>query len=240
LEGVSVGDGNYVFRADVYDGTGPSANLVYGQDVTATVSGGAYTLVLSPVQAGDLNDAFTEGPRFLETTVLSGPSGAINETLQPRQEIASVPFALNASGGSWSPGDIKIAATDPTNPPTGWLNCNGDVYDGSQPEYGDLYAAIGDAFNVGGEPGEHFRVPDLRGKFPAGHDDAGDEEFNEIGDTGGSESHDHGGESSMGGASQSVKRGPYENYGSHLDHTHTLNSDAHVPPYVTVGFLIKL
>jgi microcystin-dependent protein len=242
LEGAPVEDGDYVFRAEIYDGAGPGATLLYEQEVTATVSGGAYTLVLFPDQAGDLSDTFTEGPRFLEITVVSGPPGPIGETLQPRQEIASVPFALNASGGSWSSGDIKIAAYDPTSPPSGWLNCDGDLYDGSQPEYADLYDAIGEAFNIGGEIGDQFRVPDMQGKFPAGHDSDGNgnEDFAEIGQEGGDKSHDHGGDASMSGGDQTAKRGGYDATAAKVDHTHTLNSDDHIPPYMTVGFLIKL
>jgi microcystin-dependent protein len=241
LAGAPVEEGNHDFDVRICDA---SCNTVYyQQSVTAEVSGGAYTLVLSRAQAGALNAAFTEGPRYLEITVVSGPSGPIGETLQPLQQIASVPFALNASGasGSWSPGDIKIAAYDPTSPPEGWLNCNGDVYDGALPEYADLYAAIGTAFNTGGETGDQFRVPDLRGRFPAGyHFPVGDAEgdFAAIGETGGNKSHDHGGVTAV-TTSHSERGTQPDMRAAHRNHTHPINADTHVPPYVTLGFLVK-
>lgn len=50
--------------------------------------------------------------------------------------------------------------------PTGYLECNGDIL--SRTTYATLYAAIGTAFNTGGESGSQFRVPDMRGRIPIG------------------------------------------------------------------------
>jgi microcystin-dependent protein len=52
--------------------------------------------------------------------------------------------------------------------PTGYLECNGDVF--QQSLYPDLYAIIGKKFNIGGEATTSFRLPDLRGEFIRGWD----------------------------------------------------------------------
>lgn len=52
--------------------------------------------------------------------------------------------------------------------PDGWLVANGQrVLKASFP---DLYSAIGDTFNLPGDPATEFRVPELRGEFIRGMD----------------------------------------------------------------------
>lgn len=53
-------------------------------------------------------------------------------------------------------------------PPGGWLECAGQLL--TQATYPALFAAIGTAFNVGGEAATDFRLPDLRGEFMRGWD----------------------------------------------------------------------
>lgn len=48
---------------------------------------------------------------------------------------------------------------------SGWLQCDGTLYLGT--DYPDLFAAIGTTYNSGGDPSDHFRVPDLRGRVRA-------------------------------------------------------------------------
>lgn len=50
--------------------------------------------------------------------------------------------------------------------PTGWLRCDGAEV--SQATYANLFAAIGTAFNIGGEGPGNFRLPDMRQRFPLG------------------------------------------------------------------------
>ncbi len=52
--------------------------------------------------------------------------------------------------------------------PDKWLPCNGGTYNVTDPEYSQLYTAIGKTFNTGGELSNQFRVPDLRGRFIRG------------------------------------------------------------------------
>lgn len=53
--------------------------------------------------------------------------------------------------------------------PTGWLECDGTEYSQTG-DYANLYAAIGDAYNIGTETAGYFRLPDLRGEFIRGFD----------------------------------------------------------------------
>lgn len=46
--------------------------------------------------------------------------------------------------------------------PTGWLLCDGSLL--NRADQPNLFAAIGTAFNTGGEAGTQFRIPDLRGR----------------------------------------------------------------------------
>lgn len=63
------------------------------------------------------------------------------------------------------PGSI-MAYGGETAPP-GWVFCDGVSYDGAQPQFADLFDAIG--HNFGGS-GNTFQVPDLRGQFLRGRD----------------------------------------------------------------------
>jgi hypothetical protein len=103
-----VRDGDYLLRAEVFDAAVGGAPL-YAQDVLVSLAGGSYTLVLSPGTPGELAAAFAGAPRFLELTVVSGPDGPIGETLL-RQEVGSVPFALNAAGAPAGDDGVPVGA----------------------------------------------------------------------------------------------------------------------------------
>ncbi len=95
LGGQPVTDGSYVFRAAIYSHASTGTAVWTSADTTVSVAGGAYTLTLFPATTGELSAAFSESSRFLEITVVSGPGGPVNEVLMPRQEIASVPYAMS-------------------------------------------------------------------------------------------------------------------------------------------------
>lgn len=61
------------------------------------------------------------------------------------------------------------ADTDPSTLDVRALACDGSTV--SEVTYADLFAEIGTLWNIGGEPGGEFRLPDWRGKFPRGWDD---------------------------------------------------------------------
>jgi len=63
---------------------------------------------------------------------------------------------------------------DPTKLPVGWLVADGSSYsDSAADPYNPLYQVIGLTFTPGTDPAGTFRVPDLRGQFIRGWNDAG-------------------------------------------------------------------
>lgn len=58
-----------------------------------------------------------------------------------------------------------------TTAPDGWLLCYGQVL--SRSSYPDLFVALSTTYNIGGEAGTDFRIPDLRGRAIAGVDNMG-------------------------------------------------------------------
>ena len=72
-----------------------------------------------------------------------------------------------ATFGSVPPGSVFCFAAQ--SPPTGYLECKGQVVARSG-TYQQLFDAIGTAFNTGGESSSQFRLPDLRGEFVRGYD----------------------------------------------------------------------
>jgi microcystin-dependent protein len=62
--------------------------------------------------------------------------------------------------------------------PTGWLLLYGQVL--SQTTYPGLFAAVGTAYNTGGEGSGNFRLPDCRGRTTVGVDNMGGEAANRI------------------------------------------------------------
>lgn len=67
-----------------------------------------------------------------------------------------------------------FTSTDPTKLPVGWLVADGSSYtdDPTSPYY-PLYQVIGLTFTPGTDPAGTFRLPDLRGQFIRGWNDAG-------------------------------------------------------------------
>ena len=62
--------------------------------------------------------------------------------------------------------------------PPQYLLCDGSPY--SSTTYSALYSAISTAYNTGGEDSGFFRVPDLRGRVPAGKDNMGGTAANRL------------------------------------------------------------
>lgn len=72
-----------------------------------------------------------------------------------------------SNGGIADPGDVKFVAF--STAPTGWLKANGAAI--SRSTYANLFAAIGTTFGAG-DGSTTFNLPDLRGEFIRGWDDA--------------------------------------------------------------------
>lgn len=109
------------------------------------------------------------------------------------------------------PGAITAHAC--TNPPSGWLACNGDPV--SRATYAALFAAIGTTYGAG-DGSTTFNVPNLKGAVPVGYD-SGQTEFNALNKSGGAKTH-----------SLTVSEMPSHNHGvTDPGHRHMIN--AHYP-----------
>jgi hypothetical protein len=95
--GVIVPDGTYVLQFQIYDTPSASTTPLFEQQLTANVVNGLYNVLLSDNQGGALGDAFTGATRYLQLKIITSPGGTYdNLVLSPRQQIASVPYALVA------------------------------------------------------------------------------------------------------------------------------------------------
>ncbi|MBS1687751.1 MAG: tail fiber protein [Bacteroidetes bacterium] len=72
--------------------------------------------------------------------------------------IAQIPGTIIAYGGTWE--SLKHIEVE------GWLVCDGRLYDRTDVKYQRLFNAIGTSW--GGDGGNKFAVPDLRGLFLRG------------------------------------------------------------------------
>lgn len=70
--------------------------------------------------------------------------------------------------------------------PAGWLLCDGSEV--AQATYARLFARVGTTFNAGGEGAGNFRLPNIKGRVLVGRD-AGQTEFDVLGETGGEKTH---------------------------------------------------
>ena len=76
-----------------------------------------------------------------------------------------MPYGYASGGGTVLPPGTILDFGGPT-PPAGWLECDGSTV--SKTTYAALYAAIGDAYAVGGEPTGQFRLPNSKGRVRIG------------------------------------------------------------------------
>ena len=79
-----------------------------------------------------------------------------------------LPVGVTGGSGLTLGGPVgMIAPFAMASPPTGWLACDGTVYNSSAlTQYASLYTAIGNTW--GGSDGTDFQVPDLEGAFLRG------------------------------------------------------------------------
>jgi hypothetical protein len=225
-------DGQYVLHARIYEDAGGTQLVYDAGEMTVPVVGGAYALVLSPATAGDLAEAFADSPRFLEIEVVSVNGQMLQpaEILLPRQEIASVPYALNGSGSGVPTGTVVPFAGAVA--PSGWQLCDGSEVD--RTAFSDLFAVVGETYGPG-DGTTTFNLPDLRGRVPFGLD-PGDTDFDSLAESGGSKNHNH----SMGTSTQTIGTNiEAGNYFAHRDHKHNLGNGGNVPPYVVLNWIIK-
>jgi len=89
--GIAVPNGVYNLRFRLFDHPTAASTLVFEQTLQTQVTSGLYNVILSNNGSYDLGDiAALNTQLFMEVTVLVSPP----ITLLPRQQLASVPFAL--------------------------------------------------------------------------------------------------------------------------------------------------
>jgi microcystin-dependent protein len=104
-----------------------------------------------------------------EGYAVKGTGGQMSQLVSTRN-LSKAFYILNDQGDpanlapSVPPGTIMAFAGQ--NAPSGWLLCDGSVL--AEDFAPALFAAIGSAYNTGGEGTGNFRVPDLRGRVPMG------------------------------------------------------------------------
>lgn len=121
-------------------------------------------------------------------------------------------FAINLfmDGVSFSPGAIVPIIS--TTTPSGWLICDGKEI--SKTTYYNLYAAIGDTYNLGTEQSGKFRVPNIIDKILIQKQSA-------INVYGGSNSHSHSVNANLSAASTSVNHNhPTNTYNNSFNQDH--------------------
>jgi microcystin-dependent protein len=141
--------------------------LIFSAVDPVGVTNGLFTVML------DYGAAFDGSQRYLRIGVR--PHGDTNSYtfLSPPQTLTAAPYAIYAEnvGPSSSVPPGSIMAYMGTNPPSGWLLCDGSAV--SRTLYSRLFAVIGVA-NGYGDGMNTFNLPDLRAMFLRGVDgDAG-------------------------------------------------------------------
>jgi microcystin-dependent protein len=120
----------------------------------------------SPNEFKKLN--FTAKNAYFKIKVEIKKTSEVTFTTVHDDYMAEVPYARYAENGV-PVGTISTYSGPKTKIPEGWLLCDGASYDGSSPDYKQLYDVIGTAWGTSG--GTQFNVPDLRGQFVRGVDE---------------------------------------------------------------------
>ncbi|SMD18094.1 phage tail protein [Rhizobium sp. RU36D] len=161
LAGAIAGKANAAHAHAIADITGLSAALAAKQD-----AGAAFSLdSLSDVQGAA--GAAVNYVLVKSTTGTWEPSSAI-AALGPHQHAQADIVGLSASLREVAPPGA-VSAFAMSSAPVGWIKANGAAV--SRSTYSALFAAIGTTFGVG-DGSTTFNLPDLRGEFVRGWDDA--------------------------------------------------------------------
>jgi microcystin-dependent protein len=185
--------GTYAIQSRLWDSQTANAatDLIWAQQQNVTVQGnGVFNVILGApggsaipgliTAVNDLTFAFTAPNRFLGLTVVSNNGVGIPGATEilPRQQLLSVPFALqaqraqvastldnNLSDALCPVGSVISFAG--ANAPNGWLVCDGRAL--SSAAYPTLFGTISNNWGAGlAGTTNDFNLPDLRGMFLRG------------------------------------------------------------------------
>ncbi len=169
--GAPLPNGPYVLQFALFD-QAVGGSSVWQEQQTVSLLQGGFNVVLGTVNPA-LATVFTNANRFLQLTVLQNPAGSnVNQTILPRQQLLSSPYAFMASSlikefqdALCPPG--TIVAFGGTTVPDGWFLCDGRAVSSAQ--YPRLFTAIGTSWGSGiPSSTTNFNLPDLRGMFLRG------------------------------------------------------------------------
>ncbi len=255
-------DGTLPAGADGGFTTRTIATLVGGEDHTHTVDPHTHTIsatASAPTGVNDANIGGLQGGGAVtaaaaghihadngaahDHTGVTGSDSPGTDTVDNLDPTAFMPYIIKAVEGA--PGVVGIGSdTLPTGSiisyggavasvPVGFLPCDGTLVD--QTVEPALFAVIGTTWNIGGEPGGFFRLPDLRAKtisgvndgtLPAGID--GGFITRSVADLAGAETHGHSGSAS--GAHSHTTPVHSHTITSQADHNHGATGEAITGP----------
>ena len=229
------------------------ANFTTVANAINGIGNGSEALANVAITGGTINGAVIGGSNAVAGTF---------STLTANTANITTITATNYTGGGIAPtGSLTMWAGAVASPPTGWLACNGANV--SRSTYSALFSVVGTAWGAG-DGSTTFTLPNLLNRFPVG---AGDTYA--LAATGGSAnavvvSHTHTAtvtdpghfhniqvDSGLGGASQPLIGSPSKqptNQGTStsttgisvgISTTGSSGTNANLPPYVAVGFIIK-
>lgn len=142
------------------------------------------------------------------------------------------------------PGVMFPFAGDGGDVPDGFFLCDGQAI--SRTTYAELFALIGTTYGAGNGT-TTFNVPNVKGKVVVGLD-SGQTEFDNLGETGGSKTHNHSYSGNVGGASSKANVDGYDGPGSGSEvadgsHVHAysgnVSTESGMPPYLVTNYIIK-
>jgi len=106
--------------------------------------------------------------------IREGHLNAVQQFLKRIQDFIGYGGRLHDEKGLVNPVGI-ISPYSGDSAPSGWLLCDGQLYNGAHADYADLYAIIGQKYGAGAS--DYFHVPDLRGVFIRGLSKVADHDF---------------------------------------------------------------
>jgi len=184
--GAALPAGNYTIQFRLWDSPTSTSNLIWAQQQTIAVQGsGVFNVILGAPGGAQIPDAapavnsltyaFANSNCFLGVTVLSrgGTNVPAPTEISPRQQLMSVPFAMQAQQASSLVSNLANALCPPgtvvaymgTNAPPGWLLCDGSLVE--RTNYAALFGVLGTA-SGSGDGSTTFNLPDMRGVFLRG------------------------------------------------------------------------
>lgn len=169
---ITTGGGSNIYTVTSLSGITALTNNIRIAIKASFTNTGAATLNLNTIGAKSIRvfDSGAEGALVAGQIIANGRYDLEYDT------------AANSAAGGWillnpTPDPTSQAAIGDTKlwpsntAPTGWVFCYGQEI--SQTTYATLFALLSTTFNTGGETSGFFRVPDLRGRIPAGKDNMG-------------------------------------------------------------------